>query len=166
MNYQEAKDKYIEAWGTLGSSWGVNRTMAQVHALLLISGKALSTEEIMEELQISRGNTNMNVRALLDWGLADKVIIKGERKEFFKTEKDVWYLAQQVARERKRRELDPIIKILNEVNGVKGSSEEVKRFNAITSDLLGFASQCERVLNGFTSAKTNWLIKLIKWMKM
>ena len=66
MTLDEGKDKFIQAFGALGSKWGINRTMAQVHALLLVSSESLSADEIMRELNISRGNTNMNVRALID----------------------------------------------------------------------------------------------------
>ena len=166
MEFQEAKDKYIEAWGSLGSSWGVNRTMAQIHALLLISTEPLSTEQIMEELQISRGNTNMNMRSLMDWGLGEKVLIKGERKEFFKSDKDIFYLAQQVARERKKRELDPILKILNEVQCAEGTSKEVLEFNRMTKGLLDFSKQSEKVLIAFTCSSSNWFVKLIKWLRL
>ena len=96
MELQEGKDKFIQAWGTLGSHWGINRTMAQVHALLLISPEALSAEEIMAELNISRGNANMNVRTLMDWGIVTKVVKSGERKEFFFSDKDIWDLAKQI----------------------------------------------------------------------
>jgi len=68
MKLDEAKQQFIQAWGTLGSNWGVSRSMAQVHAILMISPEAMTTEEIMEELNISRGNANMNVRDLIDWG--------------------------------------------------------------------------------------------------
>ena len=69
MQLQEAKEKFVQAWGAFGTNWGINRTMAQVHALLLVSQQALSADDIMESLNISRGNANMNVRALIDWGL-------------------------------------------------------------------------------------------------
>ncbi len=72
MEWQEGKDKFLQSWGTLGTSWGINRTMAQIHALMMISPNALSADEVMEELQISRGNANMNIRALMDWGLVYK----------------------------------------------------------------------------------------------
>ena len=88
MQLPEAKQKFIEAWGKLGSEWGINRTMAQVHALLLISPEALTTEDVMESLQISRGNANMNLGALIDWGLIEKRMKRGERIEFFEAEKD------------------------------------------------------------------------------
>jgi DNA-binding transcriptional regulator GbsR (MarR family) len=112
MRYTEAKEQLIQAWGNLGYSWGLNKTMAQIHALLMISPKALPTEDIMQELSISRGNANMNIRALLDWGIISRVSVPGERKEYFKSEKDIWSLARQVARERRKRELEPILKVL------------------------------------------------------
>ena len=83
MELEEAKAKFIQAWGTLGSSWGINRTMSQIHALLIVSVDPLTTEEIMDQLKISRGNANMNVRALMDWGLITKELVPGERKEYF-----------------------------------------------------------------------------------
>ena len=89
MKLTEGKEKFIQAWGTLGSSWGINRTMAQVHALLLIAPESLCAEDIMEELNISRGNANMNIRALMDWRLISKELKSEERKEFFSAEKDI-----------------------------------------------------------------------------
>ena len=83
MTAQEKKDKFVQSWGSIGSNWGINRTMAQIHALLLISSKPLSALEIKEELKISVGNANMNIRALIDWGLVHKELIPGQRKEFF-----------------------------------------------------------------------------------
>src|SRR5271163_2942662 len=90
MQLAEAKAKFIADWGRFGTNWGINRTMAQIHALLLVSPDALSAEEVMEQLSISRGNANMNLRELMDWGLVQKVIVPGERKEFFSAEKDIW----------------------------------------------------------------------------
>lgn len=84
MELQEAKNEFIQAWGTFGSEWGINRTMAQIHALLLVSAEPLSTEDIMEQLEVSRGNVNMNTRDLIAWGIVYRVTKKGERKEFLK----------------------------------------------------------------------------------
>ncbi len=83
MNLTEAKAQFIQRWGVLGSQWGINRTMAQMHALLLVAPEPMTTEDIMQQLSISRGNTNMNVRDLINWNLVNKVIIPGERKEYF-----------------------------------------------------------------------------------
>jgi len=161
MKYSEAKEKYIQAWGTLGSSWGVNRTMAQIHALLMVATAPLSAEEIMEELKISRGNANMNLRALMDWGLAEKVLISGERKEYFKADKDIMKISVQVAKERKKRELDPILKLLNEISEVDGDTNEAKEFKKITKDLLKFAKQTESVLDVYIQSNQNWFFKIL-----
>lgn len=126
MKYNEAKEKFIQAWGTLGSSWGINRTMAQIHALLLISPEPLTTEEIMDELQISRGNTNMNLRELMGWGLIYKELRTGERKEFFYAEKDIWKAAKQIIKERRKREIEPVLKVLEEVKKIEGDKNDTK----------------------------------------
>jgi DNA-binding transcriptional regulator GbsR (MarR family) len=96
MVLKKAEEKFIAAWGAIGTQWGINRTMAQIHALLLISEKSLSAEEIMSKLNISRGNVNMNVRDLMSWGLVHKVLKFGERKEFFTAEKDIYKTAIQI----------------------------------------------------------------------
>ena len=108
MSYEEAKEKFISTWGSLGSMWGINKAMAQIQALLFISTKPLSMEDIMSELKISRGNTSMNLRQLMDWGIVYKELIPGERREFFTTEKDVEELARHIAKERSRREINPL----------------------------------------------------------
>lgn len=161
MKYSDAKEKYIQAWGTLGSSWGINRTMAQIHALLMVTTAPLSAEEIMEELTISRGNANMNLRALMDWGLAEKVLVSGERKEFFKAEKDIMKISVQVAKERKRRELDPILKLLNEISEVEGETNDAKEFKKVTKDLLKFANQTDSVLDLYIKSNQNWFFKIL-----
>ena len=108
MKYTEAKQEFLNTWGRLGSEWGINRTMAQVHALLIISHKPLCTEDIMEELSISRGNTNMNVRELISWELVEKVLVPGDRKEYFRAEQDMWTVAKRIITERKNREIKPL----------------------------------------------------------
>jgi hypothetical protein len=93
----------------MGGAWGINRTMAQVHALLMTSEKALTTDEVMAELKISRGNAHQNLRELVGWGLVRNVIRKGERKEYYESEKEVWRMFCTIARERKRREIEPAL---------------------------------------------------------
>src|SRR6201996_9081938 len=120
MQLAEAKAQFIANWGRFGTNWGINRTMAQIHALLLVSPDPLSAEDVMEELSISRGNANMNLRELIDWDLVQKVLIPGERKEFFTAEKDIWKVARQIVKERKKRELDQLITGLKEQSEVEG----------------------------------------------
>ncbi|UOE47295.1 transcriptional regulator [Mucilaginibacter sp. SMC90] len=158
MELAEAKLKFIEAWGKLGSEWGINRTMAQVHALLMISPEALTTEEVMAELSISRGNANMTLRDLIDWGLIEKQHKTGERKEFFYAEKDVWTIARRVAEERKKRELTPIIKILDQLGAVEGDAKDpaYKTFKTTVTDINKLANNVNKTLDTMLKAEENW----------
>jgi DNA-binding transcriptional regulator GbsR (MarR family) len=157
MKYSEAKEELIQAWGNLGYSWGLNKTMAQIHALLMIAPVPLSTEEIMQELNISRGNANMNIRALLDWQIIYRVSVAGERKEFFKAEKDVWTLARQVAKERRNRELGPILKVLRQVSDVQADgTEETKEFKKVVKDLKNFGEKSDGMIDTFVKSEESW----------
>ncbi len=110
--WETSREEFIAQWGALGSNWGINRTMAQIHALLMTAPEAMHTEEIMERLEVSRGNANTNLRELVGWGLVRVVVKKGERREYFEGEKDVWKMFITIAKERKRRELDPALAVL------------------------------------------------------
>lgn len=167
MEYQEAKDKFINTWGSLGTLWGINKAMAQIQALLFISTKPLSMEEIMEELQISRGNTSMNLRQLMDWGIVTKELIPGERKDFFTTEKDVEELARIVAKERSRREIKPIIKVLSDVSSIKDDgTEKTKELIKQTKALKELTDNLDVLMNKLVDQKQNWITKsLLKLIK-
>ncbi len=110
----QIKDDFVTQWGALGSQWGINRTMAMIHALLLVSPKPLTTDQIMADLSVSRGNANTNLRDLVSWGLIRQVIVKGERKDHYEAEKDTWKIFCTVARERKRRETEPASQVLKD----------------------------------------------------
>ncbi len=162
MEYKEAKQNFIQAWGTLGSSWGINKAMAQIHALLLLATEPLCAEDIMDQLQMSRGNVNMNLRALMDWGIVKKEHRVGERKEFFSTGKDVWELAKQVSKERRRREIEPILNVLGEVQNVTGDNKkEVAEFKKVTSDLFDFTHKVDGMIEKFTKSDQTWFYKLL-----
>lgn len=162
MEFKEAKNKFVQSWGALGSQWGINKTMAQIHALLMISTEAVSMEDIMEELQISRGNASMNLRALMDWGIVYKEYKAGERKEFFIAEKDLDELAVKIAKERSKREIKPALKVLKEVSTIKpNQTEEEKHFVEQTGKLYDFVLKADNVLDKMTEYKDNWLAKLV-----
>lgn len=162
MEYKAAKEKFISTWGSLGSLWGINKAMAQIQALLFISTEPLSMESIMHELKISRGNTSMNLRQLMDWGIVTKVIISGERKEFFTTEKEVQELARIVAKERSRREIKPVIKVLNEVSSIKDDgTTKTKELIKQTKALNDFTADLDLLLNKLINQKQNWLTKSV-----
>lgn len=111
----EAQDRFVAAWGKMGTAWGISRTMAEVHALLYITGEPLCTDDVMERLQISRGNASMSLRALLEWGIVERVHRRGDRKEYFHAEQDVWVLFRAIVRERMKREVDPMRASLYEI---------------------------------------------------
>lgn len=158
MNLQEGKEKFIQSWGALGSNWGINRTMAQIHALLLISPEALSADEIMEELQISRGNANMNIRALIDWGLVYKELKTGERKEYFIAEKDIWVVFQNIITQRKKRELEPMLKVLDEISSVEGDDINAEEFQNIIREIKLFSNKADSTLDRLVKADSNWFV--------
>lgn len=158
MTLEEAKEKFVQAWGVFGSNWGINRTMAQVHALLLISENALSADDIMESLHVSRGNANMNVRALIDWGLVYKETKVGERREYFIAEKDMWIVIRQIIIHRKKKELEPAIQLLGEVQEVEGDSKETENFVNMIQDLELFSRKADALLDKLVEADAEWLI--------
>jgi len=166
MEFKESKEKFIQSWGVLGTNWGISRTMAQIHALLLITPEVLSTEEIMDELKISRGNANMNIRALMDWGIVTKSFKMGERKDFFFADKDIWEVARKITKERSKREIEPVIKILKELKNVKGKDTETKQFKKTVTDLESFTTKLNTVVDKFVKSDEHWFYKnLLKIVK-
>ncbi|MBL1216135.1 MAG: hypothetical protein D8M59_01420 [Planctomycetes bacterium] len=117
---RKGQDRFIAIWGEMGTSWGIPRTMAEVHALLYLAGEPLCTDDIMDRLHISRGSASMSVRSLLDWGVLSRVHKRGDRKEYFQAEQDVWRMFRTILRERKRREIDPVLMSLYECRDLTG----------------------------------------------
>jgi DNA-binding transcriptional regulator GbsR (MarR family) len=163
MELQEAKSQFIQAWGKLATEWGINRSMAQVHALLLVSPEPLSAEDVMEQLQISRGNTNMNLRELMTWDLVSKILRPGDRKEYFEAEKDIWEVAKRVAKERKRRELEPVLKVLSQISNVEGNADDkdIKSFKQTVGDLNDFVTKMDKSVDTMLKADENWFFGTI-----
>src|SRR5215216_5765676 len=108
------QDLFIRRWGEMGQTWGINRTMAELHALLYITARPLSTDDVMERLNISRGNASMSLRALCDWGIVRRLHKRGERREYFESLGDVWEMFSLIAAERKRREMDPVLETIRQ----------------------------------------------------
>jgi DNA-binding transcriptional regulator GbsR (MarR family) len=168
MKLAEAKQQFIASWGAFGTHWGINRTMAQIHALLLISPDALSQDDIMEELDISRGNVNMNIRELISWGLVERIILTGERKEFFSAEKDIWKVVKQIVKERKKRELEPMLKLLVQLENVEGDKKDknVKALVDTVSGIKRLGLQADKTLDSMIKAEESWFVGgLIKMFK-
>jgi DNA-binding transcriptional regulator GbsR (MarR family) len=163
MKLAEAKQQFINSWGAFGTQWGINRTMAQIHALLLVSVDPLTQDDVMEELSISRGNVNMNIRELIGWGLVDRVIISGERKEYFTAEKDIWKVATQIIKERKKRELDPMIKLLSQLENIEGDKKdkEIQQFTQVIGGIKKLGTQADKTLDMLIKADENWFTSSI-----
>lgn len=113
-NLRSAQDTFIRRWGEMGQTWGINRTMAEIHALLYIVAAPLCTDDVMERLNISRGNASMSLRALCDWGIIRRLHKRGERREYFESLSDVWEMFSIIAAERKRREMDPVLETIKQ----------------------------------------------------
>ena len=164
----QARDQFVSQWGAIGSAWGINRTMAQIHALLIITPRALTTDEVMEDLKISRGNAHTNLRELVGWGLVRSVVRKGERKEYFEAEKEVWKMFCIIVRERKRREIRPAINVLKDcierVDDLK--SPEARSFAAQTKALSDFMEMADGVLSKVVRSEQStivpWALKFLK----
>lgn len=161
MVLTEQQQKFIHTWGTLGTNWGINKTMAQIHALLLISEKPMTTEDMMDVLQISRGNTNMNVRALVEWGLATKEMVTGERKDFYGAKKDIWVIARHIAQQRRKRELEPVIAALVELKKDTPNDKEHEELRNRVNDIEDFSLKVDKMLEKFVKSDENWFYKVL-----
>ena len=139
MKLTEAKQQFISSWGAFGTHWGINRTMAQIHALLLISPEPQTQDDIMEELNISRGNTNMNIRELINWG---------------------WKVVKQIVKERKKRELEPMLQLLDKLEEVEGDKRDksVKTFIDTISSIKKLGKQADKTLDVMIKAEETWFV--------
>lgn len=167
MQLEEAKQQFIDTWGSLGSEWGINKSVAQVHALLLASKEPISTDEIMERLVISRGNANMSIRQLIEYGIVYKKHIPGDRKEYFIAEKDVLKWSMKIAIMRKKKELDPVMEILKELSQSTSqeTSEDGKEFHKTVKDIQQLTDQLEKIADKvFNSNRADLLLKLFKFI--
>lgn len=122
----ESRERFIALWGQMASSWGIPRNMAEVHALLFLADEPLNTDDVMKRLDISRGSASMTLRSLLDWGIASRVHLRGDRKEYFQAEQDVWKLFRTILRERKKREIDPLLEELHTCRDLTASLKKSK----------------------------------------
>ena len=143
---KSARTRFVESWGEMGTAWGINKTMARIHAFLMVAEAPVTTDEVMEALAISRGNANMNLRALLDWGLVRRVSHPGERKEYFQSEKDVWTMCCRIARERKKREIEPVSRAIADCLEEAGTGKEAAAFRKRLNELLELVRLLDFVL--------------------
>jgi DNA-binding transcriptional regulator GbsR (MarR family) len=159
---KQARDEFVAQWGAMGSQWGINRTMAQIHALLMTAVEPIGTDDVMAELEISRGNAHTNLKELVAWGLVRVVVKKGERREFFEAEKDVWQIFTIVTRERKKREIEPALSVLNRCReGTRDfKSAEGQAFHSQMRQLEEFVGFASKVADRVGSMKHGFAVQL------
>lgn len=159
---KRSRDEFVAQWGALGTQWGINRTMAQIHALLMISSEPMCTDDVMAELEVSRGNAHTNLKELVNWGLIRMIVVKGERRDFYEAEKDVWKMFTIITRERKRREIEPALALLtkcaDETKGIKGP--EAEAFHNQVKQLGEFVGFASKMSDKVSSMKHGFALQL------
>ena len=147
-----ARREFVLLWGEMATHWGINRTMAQIHALLYTSEASLDTDEIMARLQVSRGNANMNLRSLVEWGLVRKVHQIGSRKDFYVAEKDVWKIAATIIEERQRREIQPVQDALDNVTASFAEEQGLSDDERVFAERIGKLTELMHTFEEVTGA--------------
>src|ERR1700737_23047 len=143
--------KFVLHWGEMGTRWGINRTVAQVHALLFISAKPVPADEIAETLAVARSNVSTSLRELQGWGIVRVVHVLGDRRDHFESLKDVWEMFRIVSEERKRREIDPTLRVLGECvqemkSGAENDTFARERLESMLEFLAGMTGMFEEIL--------------------
>jgi DNA-binding transcriptional regulator GbsR (MarR family) len=154
---EEVEQEFVDLWDTMSSLWGISPTMARIHGLLYITGAALSMDDIMERLAISRGNVSMNLSKLVEWGLVRRVHKRGDRRDYYESLSDVWEMFTLVASQRKRREIDPILTTLRrcqerlspEALGPQAAEPAAQERAERINDLLNFLRLMETLAQRF-----------------
>ena len=145
--------QFVLSWGDLGGQWGVNRSVSQIHALLYLSEKPLTADDIAETLAMARSNVSNSIKELLNWGLIRRAPVMGDRRDHFEAETDVWTIAASIAAGRKQREIDPALASLgacvaaaeNDPNIHPVAAKRLKEMQAFTQTVSGWYGQMEKV---------------------
>jgi DNA-binding transcriptional regulator GbsR (MarR family) len=160
---KDAVQKFILHWGEMGTRWGINRTVAQIHALLLLSERPLAADEITAALEIARSNVSTSLRELQNWGIVRLVHVPGDRREHFESLKDIYEMFRIIARERRRREVDPTIGLLRDCIA---EAEKPKSSDAYTrerlTDLLEFFELATSSFDLVEKLPTQSLLKIAR----
>ena len=153
MKLTAVQEKFVLHWGEMGARWGINRTVAQVHALLFLSPNPLNAEEITETLGVARSNVSNSIRELQSWGIVKLVHVMGDRRDHFESMKDPWEMFRVVLDERKKREVDPTLNMLREA---LADLNKEKEKDAYTAERL-------RSLQDFFETTSGWYNQLRGW---
>jgi DNA-binding transcriptional regulator GbsR (MarR family) len=161
MKLTPVMQKFILHWGEMGTRWGINRTVAQIHALLYVSSRPLDAEEICETLSVARSNVSNSLRELQSWGIVRVVHLMGERRDHFESMKDVWEMFRVILEERKHREIDPTLAVLRESVAETGKSSDSYTRDRLSA-LLDFFETMSAGYEQIRKLPTGALIKLVR----
>jgi DNA-binding transcriptional regulator GbsR (MarR family) len=144
LKLTDTQQKFVLHWGEMGTKWGINRTVAQIHALLHIAAKPLDAEEIADTLGVARSNVSNSLKELQGWNIVKVVHVMGDRRDHFESTRDVWTLFQTIMDERKRREIDPTVAVLREcvAEAKKEDDELAHKRLAQLADFFEYMSNC------------------------
>jgi len=171
---EQARLLFIRRWGEMAASWGIGRTMAEIHALLYLASEPLCTDDVMEQLEVSRGSASTNLRQLENWGLVYRIHRRNDRKEYFEAETDVWQMFEIILRERRRREVQPIIETIERClrlvdegrsrggRAGKAGGDEVDAFRKRFNEIRDFTEAMNGVFNLVSKAGRGGLRPLAK----
>jgi DNA-binding transcriptional regulator GbsR (MarR family) len=162
LTVHEAEDRFILHWGEMAQLWGINKTMGQVHGLLFVTGHEWSAEEIMERLQVSRGNVSVTLRNLIDWGLVRRFHKPGERREYFISISDINRVFQVILAERKRREFDPTLNEVEALVAHVSHDAEGDAFRERLADLLNLLKTLDLAFASFVGGDLDSAATLLK----
>jgi DNA-binding transcriptional regulator GbsR (MarR family) len=166
------QERFVLHWGEMGARWGINRTVAQIHAVLYLSPRPLHAEELAATLSVARSNVSNSLRELQGWGIVRVVHVLGDRRDHFESLKDVWQMYEIIIAERKRREIDPTVEMLRScLNDPQGkldayTAERITNMLEFLDTMLGFYSDLQRMPKGVLSGMTKLRRKVKKLMVM
>ena len=157
MQLDEAKKKFLNTWADLASQWGISKSMSCVHAYLLIQPEEVNTDDIREALNLSIGSVNTSLNNLIDWGLIYKTKVPGSRKDHYFAEKDMWTVFRQILKNRKEKELKPLLKTLDELSKAKTKDDEAgKEFLKVVREIKRVSNQADSALNTLVKSEESW----------
>lgn len=163
MHLSPTMQKFILHWGEMGSRWGVNRTVAQIHALLYLSNEPLNAEDISETLGVARSNVSTSLKELQSWGLVKISHVLGDRRDYFDSHKDVWDIFFVIIEERKKREIDPTLTMLRECSlDAENDADTPPETQARIQQTLDFLEQSTGWFDQIKKMERNTILKLLK----
>jgi len=162
MDFEEKRRIFIEKWGILSERWGVPRSTGRVHAYLISSEKSLCAEDVISGLGISAGSVNAALRSLAGWGLLERSISESTRKDYYQAVKDPWIVVSRVLQERRKREIEPLLELCEELTTGAGYSDESRELDGFLSEVHGLGRKADKALRRVIKSEESFFLSLIQ----